>query len=154
VEYRCSDSVRSLLRTLGRQRQSRTGRSLASPAELDPCAAASPTDPSSCRVLVRRAIPRPAARPPIHPRAVARAAAAASPDVRAPCRSLRLTRYPPLPRPRAAPKAVAHYERSSDERERERGMDKKPIGEIRQENKKEGKKKGKGKGNIPMFCLF
>jgi hypothetical protein len=55
----------------------------------------------------------------------------------APCRSLRLTRRPPLPRLGAAPGAVAHRERSRDVRERKRCMDKKPTGERRQGNKKE-----------------
>jgi hypothetical protein len=77
----------------------------------------------------------------------------------APCRSLRLTRRPSLPRPEAARSADAHRERSRDERELKR-YDKKPTGERSQGNKKEEKNKGnvkKGKkenkkGN--RLCIF
>jgi hypothetical protein len=157
VEYRCSDSVRSLLRTLGRQRQSRTGRSLASPAELDPCAAASPTDPSPCRALVRRAIPTPSADP-------------------SPCRRprrCRCARPPPLPRPTCAPRVgasaspVTHYclapeprpkpsptTRDRVTRENVREVWIRNQSEKGKKIRRKGKRKGKGKEIYPCFVYF
>jgi hypothetical protein len=80
-------------------------------------------------------------------------------SVAATCRSLRLTRRPPLPHPETALGAVTHRERSRYEREHKSRMDKKPTGEGRQGNKKEEKNKGNvkrkkenKKGN--RLCIF